>query len=60
MSKLDEKLFDTRVVHHRLRRGALTKEQHQQYLETLPDDAAESAPTTARFVTPYAERNYDA
>jgi len=47
----DPTLFDTRVIHHHLRRGSLTPEQLAEHLAALPDDAEHGEPTVTRFTT---------
>lgn len=59
MSNQDSLAFDTRVVKHHLRRGALTDEQLQQWLDSLPDDAAEGEQTETMFVNTYETRLAD-
>jgi len=53
----DESLFDTRVLHHRLRRGVVSPEEYREYLKSLPDAADEAVETETRFSTPYQDRH---
>lgn len=57
-AKTDDRLFDVRVLEHRLRRGVISQEQYQKYLDALPDDAEEGAETSTRFNEAYWLRNY--
>jgi hypothetical protein len=53
----DDSLFDTRVLHHRVRQGILSAEDYQKHLESLPDSAGEAIETETRFSTPYQDRH---
>jgi len=60
MSKqLDLKLFDVRVIEHHLRRGTITQEQYQAFLDDLPDEVDEGDETETRFSPTWAERHSD-
>ena len=53
----DEKLFDIRVLEHRLRRGVITKAEYDKYLASLPDDAVNASETATRFSDGFAQRH---
>lgn len=54
----EQYLYDRRVLETRLKRGTLTEEQYQEYLDNLPDEADEADETKTRFSTPYYDRHY--
>ncbi|MBW1877905.1 MAG: hypothetical protein JRI25_00730 [Deltaproteobacteria bacterium] len=53
----DDSLFDTRVLHHRLRREVVSAEDYQKYLDALPDSADEAVDTVTQFSTPFQDRH---
>ena len=48
------RILDVRTVAHYLDRGLITREQHQAWLESLPDDSASSVGTDTRMVRVHA------
>ena len=50
-------LYDVRFVEHNIRRGLITRQQYQQYLDSLEDDAEHGADCETVFATPYADRH---
>ena len=48
--------FDSRTVHHKLRRGEITQAQYNEYLSSLPDDSEEGVETETRFTASFASR----
>ena len=51
--------FDNRTIHHKIRRGELTRSQYNEYLASLPDDAEEGVETETRFAPTFANRSGD-
>ena len=49
MEKKDESLFDIRVVERNIRRGLITKEEYEQYLESVEDCIDIAAAVEATF-----------
>ncbi len=52
---MDQK-FDVRTLPHTLRRGKVTKEELQAFLDALPDDADLAEETETRFNSAFADR----
>ncbi len=55
----DEQLFDARLIQQRIRRGTITPELYQKYLDALPDDAANAEETSTRFVDAFSHRTHE-
>jgi hypothetical protein len=45
-----EVLFDKRVVERNIARGLITREEYNQYLESLEDASEQTIPVEAEFV----------
>jgi hypothetical protein len=58
MTRDDDMKFDVRALNHRLRRGEISGEDVEKYLQNLPDDAVETEETKTEFVATFEERNY--
>lgn len=54
----DDRLFDVRVLEHRMRRGVISREEYDKYLAKLVDEADEGIPTATRFNDAYWQRHY--
>lgn len=59
MSDTIPKEQDVRVLEFQLRRGQITAEQYQAYLESLPDCASEATETQVRFEARFARSAED-
>ena len=57
MSDKIRKEFDTRVVRFHLRAGNVSQDEHQAYLDSLPDDAAAAVQSDVRFDNAWERRN---
>jgi hypothetical protein len=57
MTESKENLYDLRVVHIYIKRGKVSPEEYQKYLDTLEDSAANSTETDTRFVATFANRH---
>jgi hypothetical protein len=51
MSNIDERMFDKRVVERNIKRGKITREQYEAWLNNLEDCEELSQPTRTVFVT---------
>jgi len=56
--KIEERMTDNRVVQYHILRGAVTQEQWQAHLDSLPDDAEEALETETQFSPSYEMRHY--
>ena len=56
MSKVDDTLYDVRVIESRIRRGQVTAEQYRAHLAALPDEAEHSEPVRLSFVSTFSDR----
>jgi len=54
----DDRIFDVRVLKHRMRRGVITREAYAKHLAQLEDEAEEGEPTVTRFNDAYWQRHY--
>lgn len=50
------KEFDVRVVRFHLREGNVSPKDHQEYLDSLPDEAEEAVESEVRFDNAYERR----
>jgi len=58
--RVDNDLFDVRVVESNIRRGLVTQEQYDAFLKDLADEEGEGANTETQFTSPYWERHFNA
>ncbi len=56
MPEIDQELLDIRVVEFNIRRGHLSREDYQTWLDGLEASDEHGEPTTTVFATPYADR----
>ncbi|MCB9745912.1 MAG: hypothetical protein H6740_25280 [Alphaproteobacteria bacterium] len=53
---IDPRFFDVRVVEKNIARGRITREQHEAFLESLPDDSKLSSKSAASMAEVYNAR----